>query len=68
VDDCGIGQPENAGAATVAFGHKTFGDQNVQSLPNGDLCCAELSSPTSFDNFLAWGELTAKNRFTELDR
>jgi hypothetical protein len=52
----------------VAFGHKTFGDQNVQSLPNGDLCCAELSSPTSFDNFLAWGELTAKNRFTELDR
>src|SRR5216684_2425572 len=68
VNDSGIGQPQNAGAATVAFGHKPLGDQNIQSLANGNLRRAKLPGPTPFDDFLARSELTTKNSFTELDR
>jgi hypothetical protein len=68
VNDSGIGQAENASAATVAFGYESLGNQNVQSFAHGNLRRAEFSSPTPFYDFLAWRELTAKNGFTELDR
>src|SRR5258705_805672 len=68
VNDRGIGQSENASAATVALGYKSLGNQNVQSLAHADLRSAEFSSPTPFYDFLAWRKFAAENGFTELGR
>ena len=67
VNDSGIGQAENASAATVAFGDEPLSNQNVQGLAHGDLRCAEFSSPTPFYDFLTRREYTAQNGFTDLD-